>query len=305
VLFRSITALSALGLNLLTGYTGQLNLAHGSFMAIGAYTVGILTTAHNVPYWIAFALAGVVTGVLGALVGLLLQDLDRYCRAAIARVIVICNVPEPLPFAIGDFGLPIEIMVNAHPKGFGANHNQTLARCATDWFLIVNPDVRLARDVITALLERAGERDALLAPQEVTADGMPLDGTRGPITPLELLRRRILGRPAPPPRRGGWVKGMFMLARADALRQVRGFDERFFLYGEDADLCARLMLAGWRIVHVPQIIVTHGWQRGSRRSLRHLRWHVASLLRLWSSPTFWHYWALVRRWQREPVAAEC
>jgi branched-chain amino acid transport system permease protein len=66
-----ITALSALGLNLLTGYTGQLNLAHGPFMAIGAYTVGILTTAHGVPYWIAFVLAGVVTGVLGALVGLL------------------------------------------------------------------------------------------------------------------------------------------------------------------------------------------------------------------------------------------
>ncbi|MDR0479275.1 MAG: branched-chain amino acid ABC transporter permease, partial [Burkholderiaceae bacterium] len=66
-----ITALSALGLNLLTGYTGQLNLAHGPFMAIGAYTVGILTTAHGVPYWVAFALAGVVTGVLGALVGLL------------------------------------------------------------------------------------------------------------------------------------------------------------------------------------------------------------------------------------------
>ncbi|MDR2991687.1 MAG: branched-chain amino acid ABC transporter permease [Burkholderiaceae bacterium] len=66
-----ITALSALGLNLLTGYTGQLNLAHGSFMAIGAYTVGILTTMHGVPYWIAFVLAGVVAGALGALVGML------------------------------------------------------------------------------------------------------------------------------------------------------------------------------------------------------------------------------------------
>jgi len=66
-----ILVIAALGLNLLTGYTGQLNLAHGTFMAMGAYTVGILTTAHGVPYWIAFVLAGVVTALVGAMVGLL------------------------------------------------------------------------------------------------------------------------------------------------------------------------------------------------------------------------------------------
>jgi len=66
-----ILMIAALGLNLLTGYTGQLNLAHGSLMAIGAYTVGILTTTHAVPYWIAFVLAGVVTALFGVAVGLL------------------------------------------------------------------------------------------------------------------------------------------------------------------------------------------------------------------------------------------
>jgi branched-chain amino acid transport system permease protein len=66
-----IMVIAALGLNLITGYTGQFNLAHGAFMAIGAYTVGILTVDHHVPFWIAFALAGVVTGVLGYFIGLL------------------------------------------------------------------------------------------------------------------------------------------------------------------------------------------------------------------------------------------
>jgi GT2 family glycosyltransferase len=245
----------------------------------------------------------VVSHAQGAQVKLLLQDLNQHCRAVIAHVIVTCNVPEPLSFAAGDLDLPVEIIANPNPMGFGANHNQALARCASDWFLIVNPDVRLGSDVLTALLACVGERDALLAPQEIDTQGAPLDGPRGPITPLELWRRRVLGRPPTPPRRGGWVKGMFMLTRAGALRQVRGFDERFFLYGEDADLCARLMLAGWRVVHVPQITVTHGWQRGSRRSLRHLRWHVVSLLRQWTSPVFWRYWALVRRWNRETPGA--
>ncbi|RZT36301.1 branched-chain amino acid ABC transporter permease [Cupriavidus agavae] len=64
-----ITAIATLGLNLLTGYTGQLNLAHGGFMAIGAYTLGILTVDHQMPFWLAFVLAPVVCMVLGYVVG--------------------------------------------------------------------------------------------------------------------------------------------------------------------------------------------------------------------------------------------
>ena len=66
-----VWVLAALGLNLITGYTGQFNLAHGAFMAVGAYTVGILTTDYQVPFWIAFVLAGVVTATLGFFVGIL------------------------------------------------------------------------------------------------------------------------------------------------------------------------------------------------------------------------------------------
>ncbi|WP_427308188.1 branched-chain amino acid ABC transporter permease [Cupriavidus sp. H39] len=64
-----IYAIATLGLNLITGYTGQLNLAHGGFMAIGAYTLGILTVDHQVPFWAAFVLAGVICMVLGYVVG--------------------------------------------------------------------------------------------------------------------------------------------------------------------------------------------------------------------------------------------
>ncbi|MGI4777731.1 MAG: branched-chain amino acid ABC transporter permease [Janthinobacterium lividum] len=66
-----IMAIAALGLNLITGYTGQFNLAHGAFMAVGAYTVGILTVDHGVPFWIAFLLAGCVTATMGFFIGLL------------------------------------------------------------------------------------------------------------------------------------------------------------------------------------------------------------------------------------------
>jgi branched-chain amino acid transport system permease protein len=65
-----IMAIAAIGLNLISGYTGQLNLAHAGFMAVGAYTVGILTVDYGVPYWVAFALAGFVAAGLGLLAGL-------------------------------------------------------------------------------------------------------------------------------------------------------------------------------------------------------------------------------------------
>lgn len=65
-----IFAIATLGLNLITGYTGQFNLAHSGFMAVGAYTVGILTVDHQVPFWIAFALSGVVATALGFFVGI-------------------------------------------------------------------------------------------------------------------------------------------------------------------------------------------------------------------------------------------
>jgi branched-chain amino acid transport system permease protein len=65
-----IYAIATVGLNLITGYTGQFNLAHSGFMAVGAYTVGILTVDHGWPFWGAFALSGVVAAALGFFVGL-------------------------------------------------------------------------------------------------------------------------------------------------------------------------------------------------------------------------------------------
>src|SRR5690625_3757799 len=65
-LFEIATA----GMNLITGYTGQLNLAHAGFMAIGAYTVGLLTVDYGLNFWLAFALSGLVTGFVGFFVGI-------------------------------------------------------------------------------------------------------------------------------------------------------------------------------------------------------------------------------------------
>jgi GT2 family glycosyltransferase len=72
---------------------------------------------------------------------------------------------------------------------------------------------------------------------------------------------------------------MFMLFRSAAFRKVGGFDERYFLYYEDVDLCARLRRAGYDIRVEAAVRVVHDARRDSRRSVRYMAWHLSSILR--------------------------
>lgn len=66
----AIAAIGAIGLNLLTGFTGQISIGHGAFIGVGAYTSGYLTSQLGVPFWVALPLAGIAAAVVGALFGL-------------------------------------------------------------------------------------------------------------------------------------------------------------------------------------------------------------------------------------------
>ena len=86
-----------------------------------------------------------------------------------------------------------------------------------------------------------------------------------------------------------WIAGAFMAWRADAFRALDGFDERYFLYCEDVDICLRLQLRGLRFEVVESACVVHDAQRASRGSPHHLVLHLKSLCALWASPTFWRF----------------
>lgn len=229
-----------------------------------------------------------------ALVRPLLEELDRFCRASVAKVVLTLNIPEPDQALAGlALGFALERIENAAPKGFGANHNQAFARCETPWFLVLNPDIRLDADVLAPLLAQAAPDAGLLTPR-ILEPGKPApEQHRAIITPLEILTRRRPGyvRPAVP----AWIPGLFMLFRSEAYRAVGGFDERFFMYGEDFDICARTRLAGWRLQVGEDLLARHEAQRASRSSRRHLYWHVTSLLKVWTSAAFWRYRRLQRR----------
>src|SRR5487761_2645099 len=65
-----VYSIALLGLNILTGYNGQISLGHGAFYAIGAYVAAILMNTYNVPYWLTVPVAGVVCFAAGFLFGL-------------------------------------------------------------------------------------------------------------------------------------------------------------------------------------------------------------------------------------------
>ena len=222
-----------------------------------------------------------------ALILPLLAQLDRYCAAVIEKVVLTINIPEP-DLTVGmQWGFPIERIANAAPKGFGANHNQAFTHCGSDWFLVLNPDMRFDNDVLSPLVAQAAPDAGLLTPRILEPGKTAPEQHRAIITPLEILTRKRPGYaiPAVP----AWVPGLFMLLRSRAYAQVKGFDERFFMYGEDFDICARLRLAGWKLSIAEHLQTRHDAQRASHSSKRHLYWHLTSLLKVWSSTAFWRY----------------
>lgn len=217
----------------------------------------------------------------------LLEQLDRFSHASIDKVVLTLNVPEAEALGDATWCFPVECIENAAAKGFGANHNQAFRHCSTPWFLVLNPDIRFDRDVLAPLLAQAAPDSGLLTPRILEPGKSEPEQHRAIITPLEILTRRRPGyvRPAVP----AWIPGLFMLFRTEAYAAIGGFDERFFMYGEDFDICARTRLAGWRLQVGEDLRALHDAQRASHRSTRHLWWHVSSLLKVWCSRTFWHY----------------
>lgn len=226
----------------------------------------------------------------GPLLKRLLSDLDALSSLYGVVVIVTLNLSGESLDASRYRNISVRVTRNVRCLGFGANHNQAFKACSTPWFAILNPDLHITDDVFTRLVDVAVARGAaLVAPMVVNSEGQLEDSVRHNLTPWSLARR-VLGMESAISRPGhfSWYAGMFYVVRASAFEFVSGFDERFFLYCEDYDLCARLHLAALRSHYDADSCVVHDAQRDSRRSWRHTTMHVRSLAKVWLSRPVWH-----------------
>jgi GT2 family glycosyltransferase len=196
-------------------------------------------------------------------------------------------------------GLPrTRIIRNAANVGFGRAVNQAARETDAALLWLLNPDCDVVPGAFRALqetLDRHGDC-AVAAPQLLNADGSVQASARGNPTALTGLfgRHTLLTRvfPSSPVARRNlpaqdlvasgvesaavdWVMGASMLIRADLFRAVGGFDEGYFLYWEDADLCRRLRDRGWMTRYVPRARVRHpgGASAKSDRGLAEREFH--------------------------------
>ncbi|MEW5709895.1 MAG: glycosyltransferase family 2 protein [Pseudomonadota bacterium] len=228
------------------------------------------------------------------MVDALLRDLADCPQ--VSRVILTVNVSEDEPIPPEPLSGRITVLRNLIPKGFGANHNTAFAHCDTPYYCVLNPDIRLDGNPFPALLDCLGADVALCAPAVVSPTGEVEDSARRFPGFLNLLAKLLgLADGRYHYEKNGelfhpeWVAGMFMLFVSADYAALSGFDEDYFLYYEDVDLCVRLWRSGRKIVLCPRAQVIHAAQRASHHDLRHLAWHLASMLRYF-----------IRHWGRLP-----
>jgi N-acetylglucosaminyl-diphospho-decaprenol L-rhamnosyltransferase len=227
----------------------------------------------------------IVSHAQNALVNQLLEDLAARCAPGL-KVIVTENVPDTEPLRLSQVSHEFEIIRNTGAKGFGANHNAAFARCRTELFCVANPDIRLPADPFGPLSATLSARRAgAVAPLVLSEQGSVEDSARRYPTLASLVRKAFTKGAKPDyaidqgPIEVDWVAGMFMLFATEAYRAVGGFDERYFLYYEDVDICRRLRSRGYKVVYDPAVSVIHEARRASRRNPRLMRIHAASALR--------------------------
>jgi GT2 family glycosyltransferase len=152
-----------------------------------------------------------------------------------------------------------QVLAHPHNLGFGAANNRALSRVTTPLAFFLNPDCEITPEGLLALMAAAEAMPdaALLAPQLVTAKGQAEVNYRWPHT---LWTSQ--GPAAQGPCCVGFVCGAAMLFRMHRFEPVGFFDERFFLYYEDDDLCLRLFNARRPMVLLPDIQAVHR-SRGS------------------------------------------
>lgn len=228
------------------------------------------------------------------LVAKLLQDIQDHCTSLPMEVILTLNVEESLPDGLLDMPFHLRVIRNFAPKGFGANHNRAFEVAQGRYFCVINPDIRFGGDPFGPLVENLSDAHiGVIAPLVLGITGEMEDSARIFPSPLRILCKAFgkcrgsdyeVGTGLVHP---DWVGGMFMLFRRETYSKLGGFDERYYLYYEDVDLCARVRLQGEEVVLCPASRVVHEARRTSYRSMRYFWWHASSMLRFFLSLVYW------------------
>lgn len=199
----------------------------------------------------------------------------------------------------GDF---VDITFYHENKGFGFGHNHNLLNASEKYFLIFNPDIIVTKENLFQMVTvmENDESIALLVPKVCNEDGSIQHLMRRRVTvfdyairfiPFGFVKRLFAKRLAAYECRDipqdrlvdiNMGSGCFMLIRGDIYKEINGFDDRYFMYFEDTDLCLTLNHKNKRVVYTPFSHVVHFYERGSHKNKKLFKIFVKSMIKFFN-----------------------
>jgi N-acetylglucosaminyl-diphospho-decaprenol L-rhamnosyltransferase len=220
----------------------------------------------------------------------LLKDLVTF--EEINKLIITVNIPENkynIPSLLNE---KIQFIYNDFKKGFGGNHNYAFKHCQTELFCVLNPDLRFEQNPFPKMINALEINNLnLVAPIVHNTKQEIEDSFREYLTPARLFARYLkIGKYNPKAINGviypDWIAGMIMLFQSNMFRELGGFDERYFMYCEDMDICKRANKASYKTGVLESCRVIHDARRTSRKKIKYLFWHISSLTKFWKKSLF-------------------
>jgi N-acetylglucosaminyl-diphospho-decaprenol L-rhamnosyltransferase len=222
-------------------------------------------------------------------------------EAGLSELVVVDNGSTDGSLVSAESAVPgIEVIIPGGNLGYGAAANRGVAATSAPMVLVCNPDLEVPAGAVAALVDAldADPGCALVGPLIRTPSGDRYPSARRFPSMVDAAGHALLGIFAPDNRftrayqrteldsagtdvqKVDWVSGACFLVRRTAFEEVGGFDESYFMYLEDVDLCWRLERCGWRIAYSPVAEVTHIQGRSTdRHPYRMILEHHRSLLR--------------------------
>lgn len=158
---------------------------------------------------------------------------------------------------------------NKDNLGFGKAHNIVLKKLKDEYVLILNPDTKLEKGVLKAMLSFMEDNPEVGAStcEIILSNGkVDLTAHRGFPTPIAAFRYYLLKddslyhlskKDLKSIHEVDAISGSFLLARKEAIEATGGFDEDYFMYAEDIDICYKMKQAGFKIMYVPTVSILH------------------------------------------------
>jgi GT2 family glycosyltransferase len=183
----------------------------------------------------------------------------------------------------------VEYIHNPSNPGFGAGHNIAIKKSfafGATYHLVLNPDIYFNGDVIQSLTEYMNSNLEIgnVMPKIYYSDGEIQYLCKLLPTPYDWIGRRFNPFKSMVEKRNQlfelrftnyseiidvpYLSGCFMFLRNSSLKKVGLFDENIFMYGEETDLCRRLISNGYRTIFFPNVSIVHHFAKGSHKSLK-------------------------------------